>query len=94
MLVTGALLGCLLVVVLAVYFASSHPDGLESVAEQQGFAESAQDSATAGSPLADYGEPASGSGLLVGVAGIAITGTVAFAGFFLLSRRRSSAARS
>ena len=39
---------------VASYYASSHPDGLEHVAEQTGFLDSAEDSATADSPLADY----------------------------------------
>jgi len=34
--------------------ASAHPDGLEFVAESMGFGSAAQDSAVAGSPLADY----------------------------------------
>lgn len=36
------------------FYASSHPDGLEYVAETTGFLDSAEDSATADSPLADY----------------------------------------
>jgi len=36
------------------YYASSHPDGLEHVAEQVGFADTAEESATADGPLADY----------------------------------------
>lgn len=36
------------------FYASSHPDGLEHVAETTGFLGSAEDSAAAGSPLADY----------------------------------------
>ena len=37
------------------YYASSSPDGLEKVAGDIGFIESAEDSAVAGSPLSDYG---------------------------------------
>ena len=36
-------------------FASSSPDGLERVAEDAGFLDSAQGSAALSSPLADYG---------------------------------------
>lgn len=36
-------------------FASANPDGLEYVAEQTGFLDTAEDSAVAGSPIADYG---------------------------------------
>ena len=48
------LLATLLVAGVASYYASSHPDGLEYVAEQVGLADSAKDSATADSPLSDY----------------------------------------
>lgn len=44
----------LLVAGVASFYASSHPDGLEYVAEQTGFLDSAEDSPTADSPLADY----------------------------------------
>jgi cobalt/nickel transport protein len=48
------LLVALLVAGVASYYASSHPDGLESVAGQTGFLDRAADSPTAKSPLADY----------------------------------------
>jgi cobalt/nickel transport protein len=51
--VTGLLLA-LLVAGVASYYASSHPDGLEYVAGKTGFLDSAEDSPTADSPLADY----------------------------------------
>lgn len=37
------------------YYASSDPDGLERVAEDEGFLDTAKESANAGTPLADYG---------------------------------------
>jgi cobalt/nickel transport protein len=37
------------------FYASSSPDGLEKVAEDKGFLDTAQESANSGSPLADYG---------------------------------------
>jgi len=49
-----ALLAALLVAGGASYYASSHPDGLEYVAEKVGFADRAADSPTADSPLSDY----------------------------------------
>ena len=49
-----ALVATLLVAGVASYYASSHPDGLEYVAEKVGFADTAEDSPTAGSPLSDY----------------------------------------
>jgi hypothetical protein len=48
------LLAALLVAGVGSYWASSHPDGLEFVAEKVGFADAAEDSATADSPLSDY----------------------------------------
>ena len=48
-----ALLASLLVAGGVSYFASSNPDGLEYVAEKVGFADAAEDSATADSPLSD-----------------------------------------
>lgn len=58
-------------------FASAHPDGLEFVGESLGFAGSAEDSAAAGSPLADYGVSGIGnaqvSGALAGVIGVLVT---------------------
>jgi cobalt/nickel transport system permease protein len=73
------------------FFASSNPDGLEYVAEQEGFIESAEDSAVGGFTLADYGEV---GGIPVGVAGligVGLTILVGLAVFWLVSRR--SAAR-
>lgn len=79
---------------IASYYASSHPDGLEYVAEQQGFDESAQDSATSNSPLADYGvESVTDERVSVGLAGVigvGVTALVAF-GLFLLLAGRSRA---
>ncbi|MFC0625750.1 energy-coupling factor ABC transporter permease [Kribbella deserti] len=58
-------------------FASAHPDGLEFVGESLGFGSSAQDSAVAGSPLADYGVSGIGnervSGALAGIIGVLLT---------------------
>lgn len=50
----GALAVAVLIACVLSLWASSHPDGLEFVAESTGFLRSATDSATAGSPLADY----------------------------------------
>lgn len=71
-------------------FASSSPDGLERVADDQGFADSATDGATASSPLADYQ-----FSLFDGPAGQAVAGIVGvlvvlvlFQGLTRLLRRR------
>jgi hypothetical protein len=74
------------------FYASSSPDGLEKVAEDIGFIDSAEDSAVANSPLSDYGV----SGVtderlsvgLAGVVGVALTAAMAFGLFTWLARRR------
>jgi cobalt/nickel transport system permease protein len=89
-LVVGGL-GVALVLAGAVSFvASSNPDGLEYVAEDQGFLDSAQDSAVGGLALADYGEV---GGIPVGVAGLVGVGITILVGLVLfrwLSRRSPS----
>lgn len=77
------------------YYASSHPDGLEYVAEQTGFLDSAEDSPTAGSPLADYqtegvDDPRL-SGAVAGVVGALATLGLA-SGVVWVARRRGGAA--
>ena len=87
--VVGLLLSFALAVGLSL-LASSHPDGLEHVAEQLGFIDTARDSAAAGSPLADYGLRGVDGPLgtsLAGAIGVAVTGAVAFLLFRLLRRK-------
>ena len=78
------------------YYASSHPDGLEYVAEQVGFGDSEEDSATADSPLADYRvkgvENDALSGALAGVVGSLIVLALA-SGLVYVVRRRASTDR-
>ena len=45
----------ILIAGLLSFYASSHPDGLEKVAEEKGFLDTAKDPLNSGSPLADYG---------------------------------------
>jgi hypothetical protein len=75
----------------ASYYASSHPDGLEKVAEDIGFIDAAKDSAVAGSPLADYGikgiDNARVSGGLAGILGIIATGAVGGALFMFIRKK-------
>ena len=75
----------------ASYYASSHPDGLEKVAEDIGFIDAAKDSAVAGSPLADYGikgiDNARVSGGLAGILGIIATGVVGGALFMFIRKK-------
>ena len=69
LVVVGLLVSLLLAGVVSGW-ASSHPDGLEHVASQVGFGDSAQDSPAAGSPMADYetkGVQGRLSGALAGV---------------------------
>jgi hypothetical protein len=73
------------------FYASSSPDGLEKVAEDEGFLESAQDSALSNSPLADYGLAGLDSERLsvgiAGVVGVVATAVIALALFTLIKKR-------
>ena len=73
------------------YYASSNPDGLEKVAEDVGFIDTAKDSAVADSPLADYGvagiDNARVSGGLAGILGIIATGAVGGALFMFIRKK-------
>lgn len=84
------LLVAIIVAVVVAQFASSSPDGLEHVADQQGFAESAADHGLSGSPLADYGENLTDNNKLntaiAGLAGVVITFALGY-GIFWLSKR-------
>ncbi|MGN0062738.1 MAG: PDGLE domain-containing protein [Nocardioides sp.] len=85
------LLAAFLIAGVGSYYASSHPDGLEYVAEQVGFGHTAEDSATVDSPLADYQtsgvENSRLSGGLAGVIGCAVV-LLAAGGLFWGVRRR------
>lgn len=100
----GFLLAALLIAGGLSYFASSAPDGLDSVTldgcvlnadgEPDGgtcIAQNAQDSATAGSPLADYavggGEGTTG---LAGVLGVVVCLAIGGGLFWALRRRTPS----
>ncbi|MGA1158540.1 MAG: PDGLE domain-containing protein [Candidatus Nanopelagicaceae bacterium] len=76
------------------YYASSHPDGLEKVAEDVGFLDTAKDSSVSGSPLADYGisgiENARLSVGLSGIIGVLATALVAYLVFAISKRLRKS----
>ena len=77
------------------YYASSSPDGLEKVAEDQGFIEQAQDSANATLPTADYGiagvESERLSVGLAGVIGVVVMAIIGFGLFWLLGRGKKPA---
>jgi cobalt/nickel transport protein len=91
----AGLLVALLIAGVGSYYASSSPDGLEWSAEKEGFLDTAEDSATADSPLADYAvsgvDDGRLSGGLAGVVGVAVT-LVLVGGITLLVRRRNGGA--
>jgi hypothetical protein len=84
------LIATLLVAVVVAQFASSEPDGLEYVAEQEGFAETAAEHDLSGAPLADYGEELTSSSwvntAVAGVVGVLLTLAIGY-GLFWLTRR-------
>lgn len=81
--------------VIAVFvspFASSSPDGLEKVSEDEGFAGAAEDHGLSGSPLADYGvegidHDRVGTGV-AGLIGVVVTLAVGAGAFALVRRLR------
>ncbi len=91
-------LGLVVAVSLVVFvapFADSNPDGLERVAENQGFAATAEDSVTAESPLADYGvsgvsDERVGT-IVAGVIGVILVFAVGVAILAATRRKRSRA---
>lgn len=88
----GGLLVSLVLAGFVSFYASSNPDGLEKVADEIGFIETAEDPATAGSALADYGvagvENERASVGVAGVIGVAATGAIATGLFFYLGKRK------
>ena len=88
----AGLLLALLVAGVGSWYASAHPDGLEWSAEQAGFGDTAEDSVTAGSPLADYavnGEESRLSGGAAGVIGVVAVLVVAGTLTWVVRRRDS-----
>jgi cobalt/nickel transport protein len=75
----------------ASFYASSNPDGLEKVAEDIGFINTAKDNANSDTTLADYGvKGIENERLSVGVSGligVVATGAIS-GGLFLLLRRK------
>ncbi len=84
-------LGCLVIAAVLSGVASTHPDGLEYVAQRLGFADAAQESPLADGPLADYSTPGVATpwlgGGLAGVAGVLVVAAVAFGLTWALRRR-------
>lgn len=90
-LVVVGVLVALVLAGVASFYASSHPDGLEHVAEQAGFLDTAEDNANADGPFADYAtdgvDNARLSGGIAGVVG-ALTVLVLAGGLAFVVRRR------
>lgn len=74
------------------FYASSNPDGLEKVAEDIGFIETAKDHTLADGALADYGVKGIDNARLstgaAGVIGVIATGVIS-TGVFMMVRRKS-----
>lgn len=74
------------------FYASSNPDGLEKVAEDIGFIETAKDHTLADGALADYGVKGINNARLstgaAGVIGVIATGVIS-TGLFMMVRRKS-----
>lgn len=79
-------------------YASSAPDGLEKVAAEEGFLDTAQDHGLADSPVADYAlrgvEDERLAGGLAGVIGVALTFAVGGVVFVAVTRTRRSGGSS
>lgn len=92
-LVVVGLAVCVLLAGVVSAWASSHPDGLEFVAERLGFGDTAGDHGASGSPFADYGtagiDDARLSGGVAGLVGVLVVAVVAFGLMHLLRRRGS-----
>ena len=88
------IVGLLVAIAVAVgvsQFASTSPDGLEFVAEQEGFAGTVEDHDLADGPLAEYGQGLTDNDTVntavAGVAGVLVTLGLGY-GVFWLARRR------
>ena len=96
-LVLAGVLVALLLAGVVSFYASSHPDGLEFVAEKTGFLDSADDSPAADGPMADYAvtgvENERLAGGLAGVSGVLITLAVAGAIGYAVRRRSAGSER-
>lgn len=93
--VLGGLLVAVVVAAVVSQFASLRPDGLEYVADQQGFADNTIEHPAAGSPLADYGAGVTDNGVVgkavAGLIGVAVTFGVGYGLLWAANRKRRGA---
>jgi len=93
----GVLLVALVLAGVVSYYASSSPDGLEYVAGEKGFLDTAKEHHAAGSPMADYATKGVDderlSGGLAGVAGTLVVLLLA-GGLALVVRRRGTGSKN
>ena len=93
--VVVGLLVAFLVAGFGSYYASSHPDGLNFVAEKTGFLDKEKDSATSDGPFAGYSTKGIDnerlSGAVAGIAGAALV-LVLMGGLTWVVRRRGAGA--
>ena len=73
----------LVIAVVVSQFASSQPDGLEYVADQQGFLDSGEDHVLSDAPLADYGGESRTNLAVAGLVGVAVTLGIGYGIFWL-----------
>lgn len=85
-LFAAGLLTALLVATVVSQFASDDPDGLEYVAEREGFAGDAEDHSLGDSPLADYGDDGVVGKAVAGLAGVLVTLGLGYGVFWLVRR--------
>ncbi len=94
--------GLFIAVAIAVFlspFASSHPDGLEKVAEDKNFLQTAEEKEIIKAPVPDYSMPGikneTIAGSVAGLIGTFLVFGIAYGiGLFLKSRRRSISMRT
>jgi len=95
--VLGGLLVAVVLAGIVSFYASSDPDGLSKVSEDEGFAQSEKDHRLGDSPLADYSTKDVDndrlSGGMAGVIGVGVTFVVA-GGLTLLVRRRGQSSEA
>lgn len=92
------LLAAIVIAVVVAQFASSSPDGLQYVAEEQGFAEAATDHDLASTPLANYGSDLTDNSwvntAVAGIAGVLLTLGIGYGAFWFARKANRDRAGS